>query len=138
MIYKNINNADTQEKRRAEQEKYIAKSMKEFVKSNLYKTVESYLNSSIYKSYFEWVNVLDKKISDEIWFKVPSYGDRSTSKFKTIDDFYYHIEQKFLSKYEYHNPLPSRTDIENKVLLSMLNTKDLNELVKYITESFKK
>lgn len=45
---------------------------------------------------------------------------------------------RLTNNYKDPNSLPSKQDIENKVLLSMLNTKDLNELVETITKSFKK
>lgn len=132
MIYNNIYNETHKNKITKEREAFIASHMEQFKMSVLYKDMAAVLE---YKS-IEWAGVLERDMYTSIEIPNP-YSPTSTSwgYYRSMAE----VEEKaktIISREFKETNSVTRTQIENKVMLSTLNAKDMNTLIEDISNSF--
>jgi len=132
MIYNNIYNETRKNKIIKEKEAFIASHMEQFKMSVLYKDMTAVFE---YKS-IEWAGVLERDMYTSI--EIPSpYSPTSTSwnYYRSIEDLEEKAEAMISKDFKETNSV-TRTQIENKVMLSTLNIRDINIFIEDISNSF--
>lgn len=129
MIYNNIYNEAYKNKIIKEKEAFVSTHMKQFKASWLYKDVTAALKHK----FIEWVRVLDRDLYVAIGIPSP-YSPTSTScsYFSSTQETEEKVKSLILNQFKETNKV-TKTQIENEVILSMLNAKDINTLIENIT-----
>ena len=133
MIYNNIYNEAYKNKIIKEKETFVSTHMKQFKASWLYKDVTAALKHK----FIEWVRVLDRDLYVTIGIQNP-YSPTSTScsYFSSTSDTEEKVKALTLNQFKETNKI-TKTQIENEVILSMLNAKDINTLIENITSKLR-
>ena len=133
MIYNNIYNEAYKNKIIKEKEAFVSTHMKQFKASWLYKDVTAALKHK----FIEWVRVLDRDLYVAIGIQSP-YSPTSTScsYFSSTQETEEKVKSLTLNQFKETNKI-TKTQIENEVILSMLNAKDINTLIENITSKLR-
>ncbi len=134
MIYNNIYNETYKNKIIKEREAFITSHMKQFKTSGLYKDITAALKHK----FIGWVRVLDRDVYVAIGFPSP-YSPTSTScsYFNSTLDTEEKAKSLISNQFKETNKV-TKTQIENEVILSMLNAKDISALIQNVSLSLTK
>lgn len=133
MIYNNIYTTEHVAKLQKEKENHIDNGIKLLKASTVYKSVTKALDLSL----IQWVRVLDTNFYAAIWITYPYSWSTSCSYFSSIEEMIKDARSKIANSYKEENRI-SKNDIESKVIMSMLNAKDIDALVQQVSLSFQK
>jgi len=133
MIYNNIYNEAYKNKIIKEKEEFVSTHLKQFKASWLYKDVTAALKHK----FIEWVRVLDRDLYVAIGIPSP-YSPTSTScsYFNSTSDTEEKARSLISNQFKETNKI-TKTQIENEVILSMLNAKDINTLIESISSKLR-
>ena len=134
MIYNNIYNETYKNKIIKEREAFITSHMKQFKTSGLYKDITAALKHK----FIEWVRVLDRDVYVAIGIPSP-YSPTSTScsYFSSTQEAEEKVKALISNQFKETNKV-TKTQIENEVILSMLNAKDISALIQNVSLSLTK
>lgn len=133
MIYNNIYNKEYVAKLTKEKETHIDNWIKLLKASWVYKSV----TKTLALKYIQWVRVLDVDFYAAIWIEYPYSWSTSCSYFSSTEEMLKDARSKLVNNYKEENKI-AKVAIEEKVIMSMLNAKDINALVESVSLSFQK
>jgi len=133
MIYNNIYNKEYVAKLTKEKETHIDNWIKLLKASTVYKSVTKALDLSL----IQWVRVLDTQFYAAMWIEYPYSWSTSCSYFNSTEEMLKDARWKLVNNYKEENRV-SKNDIETKVIMSMLNAKDIDALIQSVSLSFQK
>lgn len=133
MIYNNIYNKEYVAKLTKEKETHIDNWIKLLKASWVYKSV----TKTLALKYIQWVRVLDVDFYAAIWIEYPYSWSTSCSYFNSTEEMLKDARSKLVNNYKEENKI-AKVAIEEKVIMSMLNAKDINALVESVSLSFQK
>lgn len=133
MIYNNIYNKEYVAKLTKEKETHIDNWIKLLKASWVYKSV----TKTLALKYIQWVRVLDVDFYVAMWMQYPYSWSTSCSYFNSTEEMLKDARSKLVNNYKEENKI-AKVAIEEKVIMSMLNAKDINALIQSVSLSFQK
>lgn len=127
--------ASNQDTIRKQKEKLIADATKRTMKHPVFKLVQS-----INTKYCDWLKIYDRILKEIAWYPetndISSYSYRYTTSIKSTGDLIEQVSKIVATNIQTN--VPSFNKIEEELVMSSVNSKDLEALIKTVTDKFSK
>lgn len=136
MIHEKIYTKEYYAEQKFLKDKYIEDNSKDFYWSQLFYQIRAVLELDSVHA----ISVLNKDLCLSIRvLKDPTihyYNERSTEWFYTLEDVDKYVAKVLWKEFDYQKEKPTLSieQIENEIVLSMLHTKDIDQLIEKVTE----